>query len=92
MILEKEEFNKKNEKLIDALSTKRNVLIQPLDKMIAYVIKRGLYKNQTLQIFDQVGKQVRWLVYQLEASGNENYYFLSGGAFGVIGIQAYKKD
>lgn len=41
-------------------------------------------KDQTLLIYDAVGKQVRWLQYLLESKGFNNYYFLEGGVEGYL--------
>ena len=84
-------FDTKNSEMIHALKSNGRVIAQPFDKMIDNIISKGKMKNQMLLIFDQVGKQVRWLMYQLEANGYTNYFFLSKGAQGVIGIQAYRQ-
>ena len=86
-----EEFRQKNTALLDALSVKNTVIVQPFDQLIKNIIQKGKFQDQTLLIFDQVGKQVRWLMYHLETTGYSNYYFLSDGAYGVIGIQAYSQ-
>ena len=46
-----------------------------LDKYIALANK----ENKTLLIYDEVGKQVRWLQYYLEGKGAKSYYFMKGG-------------
>lgn len=86
-----QEFRQKNTEMLDALSVKNKVIAQPFDQLIKNIIQKGKFQDQTLLIFDQVGKQVRWLMYQLEAAGYADYYFLSEGAYGVIGMQAYSK-
>ena len=86
-----EEFRQKNTAMLDALSVKNTVIAQPFDQLIKNIIQKGKFQDQTLLIFDQVGKQVQWLMYHLETTGYSNYYFLSDGAYGVIGIQAYSK-
>jgi rhodanese-related sulfurtransferase len=43
-------------------------------------IERAKYENKTLYIYDEVGKQVRWLQYALEKAGIKNYYFMEKGA------------
>ena len=73
------------------LSAKGKVIDLPFDKLISNIINRGALKDKTLLIFDQVGKQVRWLMYQLESAGYSDYFFLSKGADGVIGVQVYRK-
>lgn len=62
----------------------------PMDKMIKNVIARGLLKDKQLFIFDQVGKQVRWLMYYLVDQGYVDFYFLEGGATSVLKEQQYR--
>ncbi len=83
-----EKFRAENKKFLAALG-KRKIMSQSFDMLQRHVIGNKRYKNQTLLIVDQVGKQVRWLMYQLEAAGIKHYYFLDKGAFSVIGSQAY---
>lgn len=64
----------------------------PFDKLIPNVIEKKLYQDKELLIFDQVGKQVRWLEYYLIENGYKNYYFLDGGATSVLKTQAYKQQ
>jgi len=47
-----------------------------LQKMLAKAKK----KNKTLFIYDEVGKQVKWLQYTIEKQGIKNYYFMKKGA------------
>lgn len=35
--------------------------------------------NKTLLIYDEAGKQVRWLMYRIERAGLTNYQFMDGG-------------
>jgi hypothetical protein len=86
-----EKFQQKNNEMLNALSVKNRVIAQPFDILIKNIIGKGKFKNQTLLIFDQVGKQVRWLMYHLKAAGYRDYYFLSDGSYGVIGMQAYSE-
>jgi rhodanese-related sulfurtransferase len=51
------------------------------DKLKRY-IKRALDQKRTLLIYDEVGKQVRWLQYELEQAGVKDYYFMAQGARG----------
>lgn len=67
-----------------------NVMQIPLDKLIRNVIDKGHLKNDRLFIFDQVGRQVRWLMYYLEKEGYKDYYFLKGGATAVLKEQQYR--
>lgn len=43
-------------------------------------LKKAKAKNKTLFIYDEVGKQVRWLQYALEEMGIKDYYFMQKGA------------
>lgn len=49
-------------------------------------LKNFIYKakreNKTLYIYDEVGKQIRWLQYALEDADMKNYYFMGKGAKG----------
>lgn len=46
-----------------------------LDKYIAQANR----EEKTLIIYDEVGKQVRWLQYYLEGQGADSYFFMKGG-------------
>ncbi len=46
------------------------------------IIKKAVKENRTLFIYDEVGKQVRWLQYALEQHSVKNYYFMKKGAKG----------
>ena len=43
-------------------------------------IEKAKREHKTLYIYDEVGKQVRWLQYALEKAGVKNYYFMERGA------------
>ena len=62
----------------------------PLDKLVKNIINKGNMKNKDLFIFDQVGKQVSWLMYYLVDNGYSNFYFLDGGATAVLKSQEYR--
>ena len=62
----------------------------PMDKFIPNFVEKRVHRDKSLFIFDQVGKQVRWLEYYLVANGYKNYYFLAGGATSVLKEQDYK--
>jgi rhodanese-related sulfurtransferase len=47
-------------------------------------IKKAIAQNRTLMIYDEVGKQVEWLQYELEKAGARNYYFMDKGARGYF--------
>lgn len=49
-------------------------------KKINNFIKKAKLENKTLYIYDEVGKQVRWLQYALERAGVKKYYFMEKGA------------
>lgn len=55
----------------------------PLEVFIPSFVAKKANQDMTLLIFDQVGKQVKWLQYYLEEYGYENYHFLEGGATAV---------
>ena len=46
------------------------------------LIKEAKQSNKTLFIYDEVGKQVRWLQYALEQANVKEYYFMEKGAKG----------
>ena len=62
----------------------------PLNKFIPNFVSKKVHQNKPLFIFDQVGKQVRWLEYYLVENGYTEYYFLAGGATSVLTTQKYK--
>ena len=49
-------------------------------KKLAKYLSKAKAKNKTLFIYDEVGKQVRWLQYALEEMGIKEYYFMHKGA------------
>ncbi|NOX91461.1 MAG: sulfurtransferase [Gammaproteobacteria bacterium] len=51
-------------------------------KKLDRYVKKALRQNRTLLIYDEVGKQVRWLQYALEKAGAKKYYFMKKGAKG----------
>lgn len=55
--------------------------LSKMDKVTAYM-KKAKEQNKTLFIYDNVGKQVRWLQYALERHGVKKYYFMEKGAHG----------
>jgi len=57
------------------------VSLNDKDKLNA-VIKKAAKEKRTLFIYDEVGKQVRWLQYALEQNSIKNYYFMKKGAKG----------
>lgn len=67
-----------------------NAMPIPLDKLFKNIIEHERMKDKKLLIFDQLGKQVRWLMYYLEDKGYKDYYFLKGGATSVLKEQEYR--
>ena len=49
------------------------------DEKLNQYIKKAISEKKTLLIYDEAGKQVRWLMYRLEAQGLNKYYFMKGG-------------
>ena len=49
-------------------------------KKLQRYIEKAKRENKTLFIYDEVGKQVRWLQYALEKAGVQKYYFMDKGA------------
>lgn len=61
------------------------------EKLSKYLLK-AKQSNKTLFIYDEVGKQVRWLQYELEKLGIKNYYFMEKGARAYYAdISSWKK-
>lgn len=63
----------------------------PMDNFIPHFVAKKAHQDKPLFIYDQVGKQVRWLEYYLVENGYKEYYFLAGGATAVLKSQEYKK-
>ena len=61
----------------------RWVSLDQKDRLIRY-IQTAKKENKTLFVYDEVGKQVRWLQYELEKAGLKNYYFMEKGASGYF--------
>lgn len=55
--------------------------LEDMDKLRKY-FKKAKAQGRTLFIYDNVGKQVRWLQYELEAEGVKDYWFMEKGAKG----------
>ena len=68
----------------------KRVLAVPLDNFIPNFVMKKRNQDKNLYIFDQVGKQVQSLEYDLIANGYGNYWFLKKGATKVLGKQVYK--
>lgn len=50
------------------------------EKKLNKYLKKAIDENRTLYIYDEAGKQVRWLQYTLEQHNIKNYYFMTKGA------------
>jgi rhodanese-related sulfurtransferase len=61
----------------------RWVSLDQKEKLTRY-IQKALRENKTLLVYDEVGKQVRWLQYALEKAGVKKYYFMHKGASGYF--------
>ncbi len=60
-------------------------------KKLRKYLKKAKAQKRTLYIYDNVGKQVRWLQYELQAQGLKDYWFMEKGAKGyydMLGEQA----
>lgn len=55
-------------------------------KALSRYIKQAKSENKKLFIYDEVGKQVRWVQYHLEEQGAGPYYFMKGGALAFFDI------
>jgi len=51
---------------------------------LAKYLKKAIKENRTLYIYDETGKQVRWLQYTLERHNVKDYYFMKKGAKGFF--------
>ena len=51
---------------------------------LANYLKKAVKENRMLYIYDETGKQVRWLQYTLERHNVKNYYFMKKGAKGFF--------
>ena len=50
------------------------------EKKLDKYLKKAIAEDRTLYIYDEAGKQVRWLQYTLERHNIKNYYFMTKGA------------
>ena len=51
-------------------------------KKLETYLKKAVAENRTLYIYDEAGKQVRWLQYTLERNNIKNYFFMNKGVKG----------
>ncbi len=56
-----------------------SIPLNEMDKLKA-VIRRAKKEQKPLFVYDEVGRQVRWLQYYLESEKVPEYYFMEGGA------------
>ena len=61
-----------------------------LDKLVQNIVNKERLKDKQLLVFDQVGRQVNWLMYYLVDKGYTDFYFLKGGATAVLKTQDYR--
>ncbi|MFW6415658.1 MAG: rhodanese-like domain-containing protein [Thermodesulfobacteriota bacterium] len=66
------------------------VMEKPCNSFINDIVKKERMKDKTLLIFDQVGKQVKWLMYYMADKRYTDYYFLRGGVADVLQEQEYR--
>jgi len=59
-------------------------------KRVDQYLDQARRENRTLLVYDQAGKQVRWLMYHIEEKGIKSYYFMKGGAHAYF--QALRKQ
>lgn len=59
----------------------RRVYINDATGLDKYITKANK-ENKTLLIYDEVGKQVRWLQYYLQGQNAKSYFFMKGGVRG----------
>lgn len=52
-------------------------------------LQKAKAENRTLYIYDEAGKQVRWLQYTLEEHNIKDYYFMDHGAKGFFKTMIY---
>ena len=86
MVIDVRDFIQKSGEL-PGLESARGI---PLDTFIPNFVAKQVNQDKTLLIFDQVGKQIKWLQYYLEKYGYTDYYFLGGGATNVLKRQEYR--
>lgn len=63
------------------IGIERWVSLDDQNKLKKY-LKKAIKEKRTLYIYDEAGKQVRWLQYTLERYNIKNYYFMKKGAKG----------
>lgn len=67
----------------------RRVSLDDKKSLLKY-IRRAKEQGKALLVYDEVGKQVRWLQYTLEKEGVKEYYFMKGGAKGFYDMLSKK--
>jgi len=61
------------------IKQERRALLDQQELVDRFIVQ-AKRENKTLLVYDQAGKQVRWLMYRLEDQGLPSYYFMKGGA------------
>ncbi len=59
-------------------------------RLVNAYLDKAKREKRTLLVYDQAGKQVRWLMYHIEQRGISSYYFMKGGAQAYF--QALRKE
>lgn len=49
-------------------------------RLVEKYLVQAKRENRPLLVYDQAGKQVRWLMYHIEEKGLKSYHFMKGGA------------
>jgi rhodanese-related sulfurtransferase len=73
------------EKTADFARKAEWLTVDKLVRQLATPAFRTRTQGKTLYVFDNVGKQVRWLQYALEAKGYSQYVFLKDGMASLVG-------
>jgi rhodanese-related sulfurtransferase len=69
----------------DFARSAQKLTVDELVKTLATQAFRSRTQGKTLYIFDNVGKQVRWVQYALRAHDYDRYFFLDGGMASLTG-------
>ncbi len=59
------------------------IALESRERLIKY-IRKYANNGKTLYVYDEAGRQVRWVQYLIEAEGVKNYFFMKGGAKAFI--------
>ena len=78
------------EQAIELGQKSSNLYLDRLTKLLAMVYFRQHTLGKRFYIYDNVGRQVRWLQYYLNRFGYKDYHFLQGGATAYLKQQERK--